>query len=158
MDSGLRLPTAMFFVGLLDIVAMGRQLGYFVIVAMQRGSTKSIDGDVRAQFHLRCTLGKMDADGYKMAFGDNYKLKRTLKEKGSGFIQLEGDSDLEEPNEFYTPYIDKGYDLLKEIAKITNKNYSEIDKKKEEREEKKKEATKPITLSEYKDMKMTKEK
>jgi hypothetical protein len=104
---------------LLDIVAMGRQLGYFAIVAMQRGSTKSIDGDVRSQFHFRCTLGKMDNDGYKMAFGDNYKLKRTLKEKGSGFIQIEGLDSLEEPQEFYTPYIAKGYNLLEEIAKIT---------------------------------------
>ena len=62
----------------------------------------------------------MDNDGYKMAFGDNYKLKKTLKEKGSGFIQIEGVDQLEEPQEFYTPYIAKGYNLLEEIAKITN--------------------------------------
>lgn len=91
---------------LTDIIAMGRQLGFFIIIAMQRGSTKNINGDLRGQLHFRCTLGKMDNDGYKMAFGDSYKLRKTQKDKGSGFVQIE--DQIDEPEEFYTPYIDKG--------------------------------------------------
>jgi hypothetical protein len=138
----------------LDIVAMGRQLGYEIVVGMQKGSTKGIDGDVRTQFHFRCVLGKMDSEGYKMAFGENYKLKKTLNGKGSGFIQIEGQS--EEPEEFYTPFIDKGYDLLGEIEKIVNANKSELDVAREQKEEKE-EKSKTIKLSDIKNVKLSKE-
>lgn len=137
----------------LDIVAMGRQLGVFLVIGMQKGSTKGIDGDVRTQFHFRCVLGKMDAEGYKMAFGENYKLKKTLNGKGSGFIQIEGQS--EEPEEFYTPFIDKGYDLLGEIEKVVNANKSELDEKREEKEKEKE--SKTIKLSDIKNVKIAKE-
>lgn len=133
---------------LLDIIAMGRQLGFFAVEAMQRGSTKSIDGDVRAQFHFRCTLGKMDADGYKMAFGDNYHLRKTLDGKGSGFVQVEG--IIEEPEEFYTPYISKNFDILQDIARIIG----EVQVKKVSLEKKEAENEKePIKLSDLKKIK-----
>jgi hypothetical protein len=125
------------FKALLDIIAMGREAGFFVIIAMQRGSTKSLDGDIRDQLHFRCTLGKMGEEGYKMAFGENYHLKKTLEEKGTGFIQIYGNEKLGEPQEFYSPFIDKDYDFFSEVEELAKDLYPELYKKKQEKDAKK---------------------
>ncbi|MBN1468753.1 MAG: hypothetical protein JW924_08515 [Fusobacteriaceae bacterium] len=116
------------FDALLEIITMGREAGFFVIIAMQKGSSKSIDVDVRDQLHFRCTLGKMGKEGYVMAFGDGYgglSKKKTLQGKGTGFIQIYGNDRLEEPQEFYSPYIDKNYNFFDEVEKIVKDLYPE---------------------------------
>ncbi|MEN8905410.1 MAG: FtsK/SpoIIIE domain-containing protein [Clostridiales bacterium] len=102
---------------LLDIIAKGRQAGYFVILTTQRPDTKFIDGSIRDQLSLRVALGKMSNDGYKMVFGTGQNLKLTEKKKGAGYIFIDGLT--EGPVEFNAPYLDPGYDFIDDIEKLT---------------------------------------
>lgn len=56
-----------------QIILIGRQSGYFLILGMQRPDAKYIDGALRDSFGLRVTLGKMSKSGYKMMFDNTIK-------------------------------------------------------------------------------------
>lgn len=96
-----------------QIILMGRQSGYFLILGMQRPDAKYIDGALRDSFGLRVTLGKMSQQGYKMMFDSTIKSLFNKAIKGRGYA----DFGTEQVSEFYSPFVDADFDFMEEFAK-----------------------------------------
>ncbi|QCQ15243.1 cell division protein FtsK [Enterococcus avium] len=97
-----------------QIVMLGRQSGFFLILACQRPDAKYLGDGIRDQFNFRVALGRMSELGYSMMFGEvdkNFFMKRI---KGRGYVDTGGSVI----SEFYTPLVPKGYDFLREISDI----------------------------------------
>ncbi|WP_218838789.1 FtsK/SpoIIIE domain-containing protein [Listeria monocytogenes] len=97
-----------------QIVMLGRQSGFFLILACQRPDAKYLGDGIRDQFNFRVALGRMSELGYSMMFGEvdkNFFMKRI---KGRGYVDTGGSVI----SEFYTPLVPKGYDFLKVIRDI----------------------------------------
>ena len=100
------------------IVMLGRQAGYFLIVACQRPDAKYFTDGIRDNFNFRVGLGRMSELGYGMLFGADVKKKFFQKRiKGRGYCDV-GTSVI---SEFYTPLVPKGHDFLKEIGRLASK-------------------------------------
>ena len=100
------------------IVMLGRQVGYFLIVACQRPDAKYFTDGIRDNFNFRVGLGRMSELGYGMLFGSDVKKKFFQKRiKGRGYCDV-GTSVI---SEFYTPLVPKGHDFLKEIGRLASK-------------------------------------
>ena len=106
-------------VGLLSqlkkIVMLGRQAGYFLIVACQRPDAKYFSDGIRDNFNFRVGLGRISELGYGMLFGSDVKKKFFQKRiKGRGYCDV-GTSVI---SEFYTPLVPKGHDFLQIIGSL----------------------------------------
>ena len=99
-------------------VMLGRQAGFFLILACQRPDAKYLGDGIRDQFNLRVALGRMSDLGYSMMFGETNKQFFLKKIKGRGYI----DTGTNVISEFYTPIVPKGHDFLAEIQTIIEKN------------------------------------
>ena len=98
-----------------QIVMLGRQAGYFLILACQRPDAKYLGDGIRDQFNFRVALGRMSELGYSMMFGEVDKDFFLKQIKGHGYVDT-GTSII---SEFYTPLVPKGHDFLKEIGKLS---------------------------------------
>lgn len=96
-----------------QIVMLGRQSGYFLILACQRPDAKYLGDGIRDQFNIRIALGRMSELGYTMMFGETNKDFFQKKIRGRGYIDV-GTSVI---SEFYTPLVPKEYDFLEKIEK-----------------------------------------
>lgn len=96
------------------IILLGRQAGYFVILACQRPDAKYMPDGMRDQFGLRIGLGKMEDGGYTMLFGSTEKDFMEKEIRGRGYIKLWNGII----TEFYSPQVPKGYDFIENIRKI----------------------------------------
>ncbi|WP_166627316.1 FtsK/SpoIIIE domain-containing protein [Jeotgalicoccus sp. S0W5] len=104
-----------------QIVMLGRQSGFFLILACQRPDAKYLGEGIRDQFNFRVALGRMSELGYGMVFGSDVQKQFFLKPiKGRGYVD-KGDNVI---SEFYTPLVPKGHDFLKEIEKQANQRLS----------------------------------
>lgn len=100
-----------------QIVMLGRQAGFFLILACQRPDAKYLGDGIRDQFNFRVALGRMSELGYGMMFGSDVQKQFFLKQiKGRGYVD-KGDNVI---SEFYTPLVPKRHDFLKEIGKLAN--------------------------------------
>lgn len=99
------------------IVMLGRQSGYFLILACQRPDAKYLGDGIRDQFNFRVALGRMSDLGYSMMFGKTDKDFYQKPIRGRGYV----DAGVSVISEFYTPYVPKGYEFLEEIGKLANK-------------------------------------
>ena len=98
------------------IVMLGRQAGYFLIVACQRPDAKYFSDGIRDNFNFRVGLGRISELGYGMLFGSDVKKQFFQKRiKGRGYCDV-GTSVI---SEFYTPLVPKGYDFLQNIGSLT---------------------------------------
>lgn len=97
-----------------QIVMLGRQSGYFLVLACQRPDAKYLGDGIRDQFNFRVALGRMSELGYGMMFGDTDKQFFLKQIKGRGYV----DSGRSVISEFYTPLVPKGYNFLDEISKL----------------------------------------
>lgn len=117
-----------------QIVMLGRQAGFFLILACQRPDAKYLGDGIRDQFNFRVALGRMSELGYSMMFGDSGK-KFFLKQiKGRGYL----DRGVETISEFYTPLVPPDFDFLEEIGKVVNRNVTykqELPERAEERKD-----------------------
>lgn len=95
-----------------QIALLGRQMGFFLILACQRPDAKYLADGMRDQFHFRVALGKNSELGYKMIFGESNK-KFLDMPAGRGYADM-GTNII---SEFYVPYISPGYDFLGEIGR-----------------------------------------
>lgn len=102
-----------------QIVMLGRQAGYFLILACQRPDAKYLGDGIRDQFNFRVALGRMSELGYSMMFGEVDKDFFLKQIKGRGYV----DTGTSVISEFYTPLVPKGHDFLKEIG--LNERYEE---------------------------------
>ena len=99
------------------IVMLGRQAGYFLIVACQLPDAKYFGDGIRDNFNFRVGLGRMSELGYGMLFGSDVKKQFFQKRiKGRGYCDV-GTSVI---SEFYTPLVPKGYDFLGTIGKLAH--------------------------------------
>ena len=98
-----------------QIVMLGRQAGYFLILACQRPDAKYLGDGIRDQFNFRVALGRMSELGYSMMFGEVDKDFFLKQIKGRGYV----DTGTSVISEFYTPLVPKGHDFIKEIGKLT---------------------------------------
>ena len=94
---------------------LGRQAGYFLILACQRPDAKYLGDGIRDQFNFRVALGRMSELGYSMMFGEADKDFFLKQIKGRGYVDT-GNSVI---SEFYTPLVPKGHDFLKEIGRLS---------------------------------------
>ena len=97
-----------------QIVKLGRQAGYFLILACQRPDAKYLGDGIRDQFNFRVALGRMSELGYSMMFGEVKKEFFFKNVKGRGYA----DTGKGVITEFYTPIVPKGYDFLREIGSL----------------------------------------
>ena len=105
-----------------QIVILGRQAGFFLILACQRPDAKYLGDGIRDQFNFRVALGRMSELGYGMMFGSDTTKQFFLKPiKGRGYVDV-GTSVI---SEFYTPLVPKDYDFLKEIGNLTSKTLAD---------------------------------
>lgn len=98
------------------IVMLGRQAGFFLILACQRPDAKYLGDGIRDQFNFRVALGKVSELGYSMIFGETNKDFFLKQIKGRGYV----DAGTSVISEFYTPLVPKGNDFLIEIGKLVN--------------------------------------
>ncbi|MBQ9887264.1 MAG: ATP-binding protein [Lachnospiraceae bacterium] len=101
-----------------QIVMLGRQAGFFIILACQRPDAKYLGDGIRDQFNFRVALGKMSELGYSMMFGETNKDFFLKNIRGRGYL----DSGKNVITEFYTPLVPKGYDFLDEIGRAASAN------------------------------------
>lgn len=100
-----------------QIVMLGRQAGFFLILACQRPDAKYLGDGIRDQFNFRVALGRMSEMGYGMMFGSDIQKDFFLKPiKGRGYVDV-GTNVI---SEFYTPLVPKGHDFLEEIGKLAS--------------------------------------
>jgi len=100
-----------------QIVMLGRQSGFFLILACQRPDAKYLSDGIRDNFNFRVALGRMSELGYGMMFGSDVQKQFFLKPiKGRGYVDV-GTSVI---SEFYTPLVPKNYDFLKQIGTLVN--------------------------------------
>ena len=94
---------------------LGRQAGYFLILACQRPDAKYFSDGIRDNFNFRVALGRMSELGYGMMFGsDTDKQFFQKRIKGRGYCDV-GTSVI---SEFYTPLVPKGHDFLQTIGSL----------------------------------------
>ncbi|MGX6979492.1 FtsK/SpoIIIE domain-containing protein [Vagococcus elongatus] len=100
-----------------QIVMLGRQAGFFLILACQRPDAKYLGDGIRDQFNFRVALGRMSEMGYGMMFGSDVQKDFFLKQiKGRGYVDV-GTSVI---SEFYTPLVPKGHDFLEDIKRLSH--------------------------------------
>lgn len=104
-----------------QIVMLGRQSGFFLVLACQRPDAKYLGDGIRDQFNFRVALGRMSELGYGMIFGEVEKDFFLKQIKGRGYV----DTGTSVISEFYTPFVPKGHDFLREISKLVNKKQIE---------------------------------
>jgi DNA segregation ATPase FtsK/SpoIIIE-like protein len=91
-----------------QIVMLGRQAGFFLVLACQRPDAKYLQDGIRDQFNFRVALGRMSELGYSMMFGEVDKDFFLKKIKGRGYVDV-GTNVI---SEFYTPLVPKEHDFL----------------------------------------------
>lgn len=101
-----------------QIVMLGRQAGFFLILACQRPDAKYLGDGIRDQFNFRVALGRMSELGYSMMFGEVKKEFFFKNVKGRGYA----DTGKGVITEFYTPVVPKGYGFLREINEQRSSN------------------------------------
>ena len=95
------------------IVMLGRQAGYFLILACQRPDAKYFSDGIRDNFNFRVALGRMSELGYGMMFGSDTDKKFFQKRiKGRGYCDV-GTSVI---TEFYTPLVPREHDFMQTIS------------------------------------------
>lgn len=116
------------------IVMLGRQMGYFLILACQRPDAKYLGDGIRDQFNFRVALGRNSELGYTMMFGETNKDFFNKKIKGRGYVDV-GTNVI---TEFYTPIVPKDHDILATISRIASErglkpaNVSSVDYEEDE--------------------------
>jgi len=95
-----------------QIVMLGRQSGFFLVLACQRPDAKYLGDGIRDQFNFRVALGRMSELGYSMMFGQTTKEFYQKRIRGRGYVDV-GTNVI---SEFYTPLVPRGYNFVQEIS------------------------------------------
>ncbi|MGR8823252.1 cell division protein FtsK [Leuconostoc citreum] len=92
-----------------EIAMLGRELGFYILIGMQRPDGGSLPMAVRNQLNMRINMGVPTPEIEKMVFPDNEKQLRPLSSnlKGWGFIKI-GDGQV---RSFFAPEVPKDFNL-----------------------------------------------
>lgn len=105
---------------MMQIIMKGRQAGIFMILTTQRPDADVIKTAIRDQLGLRIALGEMTKTGYTMVFGSEFNdLELNSGAPGDGFIMIDGLHT--KPVKFQSPYFNKDYKFIKDIATIVRR-------------------------------------
>lgn len=110
-----------------QIVMLGRQAGFFLVLACQRPDAKYLADGIRDQFNFRVALGRMSDLGYGMMFGDVDKDFFLKQVKGRGYV----DTGTSVISEFYTPLVPKEHDFLETINQLNKKRLDDMNEEEE---------------------------
>lgn len=97
-----------------QLALLGRQAGYFLIIACQRPDAQNFPPGVRDQLLCRISLGKLYPVGYSMVFGDVDKVFLSKKITGRGYC----DTGKGIIMEFYSPLVPEGHDFVASIKTL----------------------------------------
>lgn len=114
--------TSLVLSKLKQIVMLGRQSGFFLVLACQRPDAKYLGDGIRDQFSFRVALGKMSELGLSMMFGETNKDFFLKQIKGRGYVDV-GTNVI---SEFYTPLVPEDHDFLTEIAILFKPSEEEL--------------------------------
>lgn len=108
-----------------QIILLGRQLGFYLVMGMQRPDAKFLPDGMRDQFGLRVSLGKLAPQGYAMMYGDTDKAFKAQPEevKGWGYSDAGGSTI----HQLFAPLVTEGYDFVQEVAKLLGESTSETE-------------------------------
>ncbi|EUJ33133.1 cell division FtsK/SpoIIIE family protein [Listeria floridensis FSL S10-1187] len=98
-----------------QIIMLGRQAGFFIILGLQRPDAKYLADGIRDQFHFRLALGRNSETGYSMMFGDTNKKFMQKEIMGFGYV----DAGKGVISEFYSPFVPSDFDFMDEFKKIS---------------------------------------
>lgn len=115
--------TSLVLSKLKQIVMLGRQSGFFLVLACQRPDAKYLGDGIRDQFSFRVALGRMSELGLSMMFGETNKDFFLKQIKGRGYVDV-GTNVI---SEFYTPLVPDDHDFLTEIEILTRSREEEPD-------------------------------
>ncbi|MCT3115638.1 MULTISPECIES: cell division protein FtsK [Leuconostoc] len=92
-----------------EIAMLGRELGFYILIGMQRPDAGTLPMAIRNQLNMRINMGVPTPEIEKMVFPDNEKQLRPLSShlKGWGFIKI-GDSQV---RSFFAPEVPKDFNL-----------------------------------------------
>ncbi|MBZ5984169.1 cell division protein FtsK [Leuconostoc gelidum subsp. gasicomitatum] len=92
-----------------EIAMLGRELGFYILIGMQRPDGNSLPMAVGNQLNMRINMGVPTPEIEKMVFSDNDKQLRSLSShlKGWGFIKI-GDGQV---RSFFAPEVPKDFNL-----------------------------------------------
>ncbi|MGL4690421.1 MAG: cell division protein FtsK, partial [Leuconostoc mesenteroides] len=92
-----------------EIAMLGRELGFYILIGMQRPDAGSLPMAIRNQLNMRINMGVPTPEIEKMVFPDNEKPLRPLSShlKGWGFIKI-GDSQV---RSFFAPEVPRNFNL-----------------------------------------------
>ncbi|WP_273725564.1 FtsK/SpoIIIE domain-containing protein [Leuconostoc mesenteroides] len=92
-----------------EIAMLGRELGFYILIGMQRPDAGSLPMAIRNQLNMRINMGVPTPEIEKMVFPDNEKQLRPLSShlKGWGFIKI-GDSQV---RSFFAPEVTRDFNL-----------------------------------------------
>lgn len=92
-----------------EIAMLGRELGFYILIGMQRPDAGSLPMAIRNQLNMRINMGVPTPEIEKMVFPDNEKQLRPLSShlKGWGFIKI-GDNQV---RSFFAPEVPRNFNL-----------------------------------------------
>lgn len=113
-----------------QIVMLGRQAGFFLILACQRPDAKYFSDGIRDNFNFRVALGRMSEMGFGMMFGSDTQKQFFLKPiKGRGYV----DTGKNVISEFYTPLVPKNHDFLQTVETLVKARKTSSEKQEMEK-------------------------
>lgn len=72
------------------IILMGRSANVHLLMALQRAETSVIDGAIRDNFAIRIGMKNLSVENFKMVFGVSKDESILEREKGQGYISIDG--------------------------------------------------------------------
>lgn len=92
-----------------EIAMLGRELGFYIIIGMQRPDSGTLPMSIRGQLNFRINMGVPTPEVEKMVFPDTDKQLRPLSSrlKGWGFLKM-GDGQV---RSFFAPEIPRDFNL-----------------------------------------------
>lgn len=79
---------------LAEIILLGRQLGFFLILSMQQANFKLLPTNIREQISVSIVLGNSGKQTYITAFGDNEDIPARKMKAGCGWIKTDNKSGI----------------------------------------------------------------
>ena len=100
-----------------QIAMMGRELGFYIILGMQKPETSSLPNTIKNQLNFRVVMGKPSPEVEQSAFDGNEKqllpLSQTLK--GWGFLRLGNGNAV---RAFFAPEVPRDFNLHEWLAEM----------------------------------------
>lgn len=89
---------------LADVVFMGRQIGFFVVLVLQRFASETVPREITEQLVLRIVLGDSDDLTYRTLFSPSVNLIKLNLRPGMGYFSYPNIASTDNPSLFVSPF------------------------------------------------------